>query len=229
MAFVMVGSTLGLAGQHREDRLAAAQRLNLALLIHAQHQSVMRRVQIQAYDVPHLVDQQRIVGQLERFAAVRTRSERPPDAADRRLTQSGPRCQRATTPMRCSFGGLFQGEPYGPFDAVIADLAWRSRSSSSPKAAIPPVINRFRHNPTVKPVVCSLAATAALFCPPAHSKMMRARKARDRELRGCCNSCRKVSFCSGRTTRSCFFGRPRGFDMIHDKPNTLFMQAIYDS
>src|SRR5271157_6634640 len=32
MAFVIVGAALRLAGQHREDRLAAAQRLNLALL-----------------------------------------------------------------------------------------------------------------------------------------------------------------------------------------------------
>jgi hypothetical protein len=43
------------------------------------------------------------------------------------LTQPGPRCQRATAPMRGSFGCLFQGEPYGPFDALIADLSWRSR------------------------------------------------------------------------------------------------------
>src|SRR5271169_179983 len=128
MAFVIVGAALDLAGLHRKNRLAAAQCLNLALLIHAQHQSVMWRVQIQTHDVPHLVDQQRIVGQLERFAAMRTQSERPPDAADRRLTESGSRCQCAAAPMRCSFGGLFQSETHGPFDAVITDLSWRSRS-----------------------------------------------------------------------------------------------------
>ncbi len=127
VAFVIVGAALGLPGQHREDRLAAAQRLNLALLIHAQHQGMMRRIQVQAHDVAHLVDQQRIIGQLERFAAMGSQSERPPDAADRRLTQSGPRCQRTTAPMRCSFGSLFQGQPDGLFDAVIADLSWRSR------------------------------------------------------------------------------------------------------
>ena|SRR5579859_64627 len=57
----------------------------------------------------------------------------------------------------------------------------------------------------------SLAATAALFCPPAHSRMMRARKARVRELRGCCNSCLKAIIRPGLTTRSRFLGRPRGF------------------
>ena len=51
-----------------------------------------------------------------------------------------------------------------------------------------------------------LAATAALFAPPAHSRMMRARKARDRELPGGRSSCRKVISCSGLTTSSCFGG-----------------------
>ena len=62
MAFVVVSAALGLAGQHRKDRLTAAQRLNLTLLIHAQHHRMMRWVQVQADDIAHLVDQQRIVG-----------------------------------------------------------------------------------------------------------------------------------------------------------------------
>jgi len=61
MALVIVSATLNLAGQRGKDRLAAAQRLHLTLLIHAQHQCMMRRVQVQADDVSHLVDQQRIV------------------------------------------------------------------------------------------------------------------------------------------------------------------------
>src|SRR3984893_12485761 len=36
VAFVIVGATLNLAGQHGKDRLATAQRLNQTLLIHAQ-------------------------------------------------------------------------------------------------------------------------------------------------------------------------------------------------
>jgi hypothetical protein len=96
MAFVIVGSPLGLARQHRKDRLTTAQRLDLTLLIHAQHKRMMRRIHVQAHDVPHLVDQQRIVGQLKRFAAMRTQTKRPPDATDRRLTQPGP-CRRGET------------------------------------------------------------------------------------------------------------------------------------
>ena len=50
MAFVIVGATLNLTGQHRKDRLATAQRLNLTLLIHAQHQRMMGRVQVQVME-----------------------------------------------------------------------------------------------------------------------------------------------------------------------------------
>src|ERR1700720_2281309 len=79
MALVIVSLTLNLAGPHRKDRLATAQRLNLTLLIHAQHQRMMRRVHVQADDVSHLVDQQGIVGLLKGLAAMRTQPERPPD------------------------------------------------------------------------------------------------------------------------------------------------------
>src|SRR6476659_4402227 len=58
---------------------------------------------------------------------MRTQPERPPNATHRGLTQASPRGQRATAPMRCPFGSLFQGEAYGPLDTVIADLPWRSR------------------------------------------------------------------------------------------------------
>src|SRR4029453_19390072 len=74
-----------------------------------------------------------------------TQPERPPDATYGGLTQAGPGCQRTTAPMRCPFGGLFQGEAYGPLDTVIADLSRRSRSHLIPQTsnalgykAIPP-------------------------------------------------------------------------------------------
>jgi hypothetical protein len=62
MTLVFVSSTLRLARQHRKDWLTSAQRLHLTLLIHAQHQRMMRWVQVQAHDISHLIDQQRIVG-----------------------------------------------------------------------------------------------------------------------------------------------------------------------
>ena len=46
------------AGQGR----STVQRLNLTLLIDTQNQSAVRRRQIQADDVPHLVDEERVLG-----------------------------------------------------------------------------------------------------------------------------------------------------------------------
>src|SRR5216683_537814 len=160
---------------------------------------------------------------------MRAQPEGPPDTTHGGLTQARPRCQRATAPMRGSLGSLFQGEAYGPLDTVIADLPWRSRPHLVAQTNYPLGDKTIPPHPHGEPVVRSLAATAALLSPLAHSRTMRARKASDRELRGCCSNCRKVIFCSGLTTSSRFLGRPRGFDMIHDNPSSLFMQSIYDS
>src|ERR1700738_3035853 len=84
MALVVVSSTLGLPGQ---DGLTTAQSLNLALLLHAQHQRVMGWVHVQTDYVSHLVQQQRIVGQLEGLAAMGTQSAGPPNSTDGGLTQ----------------------------------------------------------------------------------------------------------------------------------------------
>src|SRR5271169_3012696 len=58
---------------------------------------------------------------------MRTQPKGPPDATHGGLAQARLRGQRATAPMRCSLGSLFQGEAYGPFDTVIANLPWCSR------------------------------------------------------------------------------------------------------
>src|ERR1700680_761154 len=106
MALIGVSSTLGLPGQHRKDGLATAERLDLTFLIYTQHHRVMGWVHIQPDDVSPLVDPQRIIGQLEGLAAMRTQPERPPDPTDRGLTQSRPRRQGATAPVGGSFGNL---------------------------------------------------------------------------------------------------------------------------
>src|SRR3972149_6339094 len=62
MTLVIVSSAFGLPGQHRKDRLATAERLDLTLLIYTKHHRMMRRVHVQADNVSHLIDQQRIVG-----------------------------------------------------------------------------------------------------------------------------------------------------------------------
>lgn len=66
-----VGLTLGHAGHHRQDGLLAVKRLNLALLVNAEHQSPIRWRQVETDDDAYLVDEQRIARQLERFGAMR--------------------------------------------------------------------------------------------------------------------------------------------------------------
>ena len=48
--------------------------------VDAQRQRVVRRVEIEAYDVAHLVDEQRVARQLEGLRALRLQPEGAPDA-----------------------------------------------------------------------------------------------------------------------------------------------------
>ena len=57
MADVVVGAALGQAGLHRQHRLGAIQRLDLGLLIDAEHDGVLRGVEVEADDVGDLGDQ----------------------------------------------------------------------------------------------------------------------------------------------------------------------------
>jgi hypothetical protein len=78
------------AGQHeRQDRGAAVEGLDLGLLIDAEHDRGVGRVQIQPNDVSHLVDELRIGGQLERLCQMGLETEGPPDPADGRLAHPG--------------------------------------------------------------------------------------------------------------------------------------------
>src|SRR6266853_1557752 len=88
--------------RNSQERRGAVQGLNLALLVHAQHQSAVGRVQIKADDVANFVDEQRIATQLEGLAAMGLQRKGAPDAANAALAE--PRClsPRAGGPVRGS-------------------------------------------------------------------------------------------------------------------------------
>jgi len=67
MADVARSSTFGHAGHHRQDRLFPVERLDLALLVDAEHQCPIGRRQVEPDDVADLVDEQGITRQLERL------------------------------------------------------------------------------------------------------------------------------------------------------------------
>src|ERR1041385_1481306 len=85
VAFVVVRLPRRHAGRERQNRLRAIQRLNLALLVYAEHNSAVRRIQVQPHDVPHLLDELRVFGELEIFYPMRLQSEGAPNPHDRSL------------------------------------------------------------------------------------------------------------------------------------------------
>lgn len=60
MADVVMRDAFDVAQSHRQHGLCAFQRLALTLLVDAQHQSVLRRVQVGPHYVAQLFDEQRI-------------------------------------------------------------------------------------------------------------------------------------------------------------------------
>jgi hypothetical protein len=64
VADIVVAAPRGGSGQDRQARCGAVQRLELGLLIHAQHQRRLWRVQVEPHDVADLVDELRVGRQL---------------------------------------------------------------------------------------------------------------------------------------------------------------------
>src|SRR6201981_2218012 len=64
---------------HRQPRLSAVERLDLALLIDRQHQYVLRRIDIEADDILHLGGKFRVARQLEGAHPMRLQTVRHPD------------------------------------------------------------------------------------------------------------------------------------------------------
>jgi hypothetical protein len=89
MPDVIVGDTLNIAEPKREHRLRTFQSLNLALLIDAQHNGLIGGIEVQADDVPDLVDEQRIGGKVEAFGAVWLNAEQCEHPRDSALRQAG--------------------------------------------------------------------------------------------------------------------------------------------
>lgn len=84
---VVVGASGREARAHPQERRRAIEGLNLTLLVDAGHQRPIRRMQVQPDDVPHFVDEERVLRQFERLGPMRLQREGFPDA--RLSTDSG--------------------------------------------------------------------------------------------------------------------------------------------
>lgn len=78
----------------------AVQSLNLVLLIDAEHQRVLRRVEREAYDIFQLGGEIRIAADLEALDVVRLQSMRSLDSAHAGLRDSRLTRHRAARPLR---------------------------------------------------------------------------------------------------------------------------------
>jgi hypothetical protein len=97
---VVVGAPLGQTGLHRQDRGGAVQRLNLGLLVDAEHDRVLRRCQVQPDDVGDLRDQLRVGGELEGLAAPRLDAVVAPGPRHRGVGDPQPVGQQSRRPVR---------------------------------------------------------------------------------------------------------------------------------
>ena len=88
VAFVVVRHRATAAFFHGQARLRAIQRLNLALLVHANHHRLLGRIQVKAHHVGQLLQKPRVARQLEALHPVRFYMVAPPDVADRRFAHS---------------------------------------------------------------------------------------------------------------------------------------------
>src|SRR3989441_5571675 len=125
--YVVMRPPFDLAGLQRQDRLRAIQRLNLGLLVHAQHDRAIRRIQVEPDDVPHLLDQERVRRQLETLAAVRAQAKGPPNPRDTAAAEADPLRQRPRAPVCGVARRALERQRHRLLHGRVADLARRAR------------------------------------------------------------------------------------------------------
>ena len=88
IALVVVGHRAQTPFLHGQPRLGAVQSLDLGLLVHAQHQGLVGRIQVQPHHVGQLLQKLGIARELEALRAVRLQLVAAPDVADRGLAHA---------------------------------------------------------------------------------------------------------------------------------------------
>jgi hypothetical protein len=125
VAFVIAGSLLGETRPQWQDWLSAVQRLHLRLLVGAQDDCMVWRVDVKTHNVPDLLCKIRIGRQRERFRSVRLQSKTMPDPHDRALTQSDLACQRTRAPLGVGPRQCFQRLRHRFFHLGVGDFPRR--------------------------------------------------------------------------------------------------------
>ena len=82
-----------------QQRAGAIERLHLTFFVDAEHDRVVRRIEVQAHDIAHLLDKLRVGRQLEGLDPMRLQPKGPPDARDRRFREAQGVAQASGAPL----------------------------------------------------------------------------------------------------------------------------------
>src|SRR6266545_4889147 len=108
VSFVVMGHGAATTFFHGQPRLRSLQSLNLTLLIHAQDQGFIGRIQVQAHYIVKLFDELFISGKLEGPVSMWLQPIGVPDPLDRGRTDAMQLRHRSHTPMSRRFGSCMQ-------------------------------------------------------------------------------------------------------------------------
>jgi hypothetical protein len=124
---IIVRGAFGGAGQHRQDRRGAVQRLDLRFLVDRQHDGALGRVQVQADDVVDLLDELRVLGELPALVAVGLQPERVPDPHHRIRCDPDLFGHRPRRPVRRVLRRALKRGDHDPFDLLVGDRSRPTR------------------------------------------------------------------------------------------------------
>ena len=129
MADVAVRDALDVAEPQGQEGLGALQGLALALLVDAQDQSMVGRIQIETDDVADLLDEEGIGGELEVLLPMGLEVEGGPEALDRGLLDPGGFGHGTVGPVRAAVGGWgLERLPDQGHGGVVRDRARPARA-----------------------------------------------------------------------------------------------------
>ena len=142
----------------RKNRSRSVQSLYRGLLIHGQHNRVVRRVHVQAHDIPYLLHKERIRGQFEVLAAVRLQPESVPDSYHGALRQANSWARVHVLKWIAATAVLSSVRVTA--SSTCASVIWRGAPArgSSHKPSKRASKNRLRHLPAVAPVIPNCSA-----------------------------------------------------------------------
>ncbi len=97
---VVVGVAFAVAQVHRKRRLGAVERLDLGLLVHAEHHRVVGRVEIEPCNIQDFLEEKGVAGQLERLRQVRLDPEQGEPPLHSAVGDALGFCQAVCAPVR---------------------------------------------------------------------------------------------------------------------------------